>query len=292
MSMDRRSFLRRAGIGAAAAGAVAVGAAPFANAQSAQLPNLAGLIPGGGPITGFGSSPRIGTIIDYSAGVPSAGAVRAAGHMGAVRYCSNRRPGAEWMLGKPLGRGEADDFRANGLTVTSCYQFGKGDTTDWLGGAGAAAQHAPQGIAIHYAAGGPAGAAMYVAIDDNPSRAQYDNQIRPYLQGWDGALRAAGLVLGVYCNAPTIDWCRGDNIGTYFWQHGWGSGGQINPAATMYQVPGLNPSVGGVSSDVNDVYSLNYGQWGTSAGFQLPQLPDLSQIPLPQGVDLGSLQGR
>lgn len=258
MSLDRRSFLRRTGIGAAAAGAAAVGVAPLANAQ---LPDLGSLQFGGEPITGAGNSPILGTILDYSAGVPSAGSVRAAGHLGAIRYCSNRRPGAEWMLGKPLARPETDDFRANGLTITSCSQFGKGETTDWLGGWAAALQHAPQGIGIHYAAGGTPGAAMYVAIDDNPSRAQYDNQIRPYLQAWDAALRASGLVLGVYCNAPTIDWCRGDNLGTYYWQHGWGSGGVIHPLATIYQIPGRADNVGGVSSDVNNVYSRNYGQW-------------------------------
>ena len=288
MSLDRRSFLRRTGIGAAAAGAVAAGLAPSANAQSSVpgLPELSGLLPGGGPITNAGSSPQLGTIIDYSAGVPSAGAVRGAGHMGAIRYCSNRRPGAEWMLGKPLARPEADDFRANGLTVTSCYQYGKDATADWRGGEGAANHHAPIGIGIHYGAGGPAGSAMYVAIDDNPSRWEFDNQIAPYLRRWDQLLRGAGLVLGVYCNAPTIDWCRGQNLGTYYWQHGWGSNGIIHPLATMYQIPGYYPNIGGISSDVNRVYSVNYGQWGTSGGFSLPPLPQLPELP-----DLGSVQG-
>ena len=46
--------------------------------------------------------PALGTIIDFSAGVPSARAIKAAGHLGAIRYVSQRRPGAEWMKGKPV----------------------------------------------------------------------------------------------------------------------------------------------------------------------------------------------
>ena len=44
----------------------------------------------------------LGTVIDYAGGVPSGRAVKAAGHLGAVRYVSERRPGANWMLGKPV----------------------------------------------------------------------------------------------------------------------------------------------------------------------------------------------
>lgn len=298
MTLDRRSFLRRTSIGAAAAGAVVAGVTPAANAQSSVpgLPPLPNLLPvAGGPITGFGNSPRIGTTLDYSAGVPSAAAVRNAGHLGAVRYCSNRRPDAQWMAGKPLRRPEADDFRANGLTVTSCYQYGKAATADWLGGVGAADFHAPIGIGLHFAAGGPTGAAMYVAIDDNPSRGQFDSLIAPYLQRWDEHLRRAGLVLGVYCNAPTIDWCRERNLGTYYWQHGWGSGGRIHPLATMYQRPGVTTNINGIDMDINDVYSVNYGQWGAAAGgpglpvIDIPDIPGLPPIP---PMELGSVSVR
>lgn len=40
------------------------------------------------------------------------------------------------------------------------------------------------------AAGGPTGRPIYVAIDDNPSRWQYDNQIRPNLQAFRAQLAA------------------------------------------------------------------------------------------------------
>ena len=40
------------------------------------------------------------TVLDYSAGVPQAAAVRDAGYDGAVRYISP--PRADWMRGKPI----------------------------------------------------------------------------------------------------------------------------------------------------------------------------------------------
>lgn len=255
MTFDRRTFLRRAGLGAAGAGALAAGLSPAVGAQS-SIPAPFGALPGAG------AGVPIGTLLDYASGPPSAAAVRGAGHLGAVRYCSERRPGAQWMTGKPLLRREVDDFRAHGLTMVSCYQYGRAETADWKGGAGAADHHAPQGIRIHRAAGGPGGVPMYVAIDDNPTRWQFDHQIAPYLERWRGHLHAAGMTLGVYANAPTIDWCRQRGLGQYFWQHDWGSGGRLNPAATIHQLPtNQQVTVGGVVSDLNRIYALDFGQW-------------------------------
>lgn len=256
MSFDRRTFLRRVGLGAAGAGAIAAGLTPGVAAQSSVPAELGGL-------PGAGLGVPIGTLLDYAQGPPSGAAVRAAGHMGAVRYCSNRRPeAAGWMTGKPLLRREVDDFRRHGLNMVSCYQFGRAETADWKDGARGADKHAPIGIRIHRDAGGPSGVPMYVAIDDNPSRSQFDNQIRPYLQRWRDHLHGAGMKLGVYANAPTIDWCRQAGLGQYFWQHDWGSGGRLNPHATIHQLPVRQQvTVGGVVSDLNRVYALDYGQW-------------------------------
>ncbi|OOK78645.1 hypothetical protein BZL30_1923 [Mycobacterium kansasii] len=88
------------------------------------------------------SAGSLGTLLDYSAGVIPASQIRAAGAVGAIRYVSDRRPGGTWMLGKPIQLGEARDLSSNGLKIVSCYQFGKGSTSDWLGGAAAGVQHA------------------------------------------------------------------------------------------------------------------------------------------------------
>ena len=253
--LNRRRFLQAAAISAAAA--ATTGAFNPAYAQRRTL----------------------GTVVDYSAGVPSGAAVKAAGHMGAVRYVSQRRPGATWMLGKPVTIEETRDFAASGLATASVYQFGRAETADWIAGAAGAAKHAPQAIQLHRAAGGPNGRPIYVAIDDNPTRDQYVNQIRPYLQAFQLALSAAGLKTGVYGNYNVIQWCIEDRIGTFFWQHDWGSQGRLHPRANIHQKAKYVGTIQGVQVDINNVYTADWGQWtpGRAGGLPLPDVNALVQ---------------
>lgn len=251
--LSRRGFLK---------GALAFGAAGTLSALAAA------------PATALG--PIRGTVLDYAAGVPSAAAVAAAGHLGAVRYVSGRRPGAEWMLGKPVLRAEADDFAAHGLSLASVYQYGKGATADWRGPAD---WHATEAVRYHFAAGGPTGRPIYAAIDDNPSYAEYTSLIRPYLQGFRRILENSGLRLGVYGNYNVIEWCTADGLGEFFWQHDWGSGGRIHPRTTVHQKAGLQATVGGVLSDINHVYAADWGQWTPGgAGAPAQALTGLSSL--------------
>ena len=266
-TMNRRGFLRASTLTLAVGtlGSAAV-AAPQATAQGRIL----------------------GTVIDYAAGVPSAASIKAAGHLGAVRYVSQRRPGTEnWMLGKPVTLTETRSLAAEGLQTASVYQFGRAETADWLQGAAGAAVHAPQAIALHVAAGGPTGRPIYVAIDDNPTRTQYVNHIRPYLQAFQAALTLAGYRTGVYGNYNVIDWAIADGIGTYFWMHDWGSGGKIHPRTTIHQLPQNKQKViDGVTVDINNVYATDWGQWtpGQSGTVTSPAPPaqqpalDVNQI--------------
>ena len=48
------------------------------------------------------SAAPLGVLLDYAAGVISASDIRASGALGAIRYVSDRRPGGDWMLGKPI----------------------------------------------------------------------------------------------------------------------------------------------------------------------------------------------
>ena len=77
------------------------------------------------------------------------------------------------MLGKPIQLPEARDLYQNGLKIVSCYQYGKQDTADWLGGQNAGVLHAKRGWQLHVAAGGSYGAPIYASIDDDPSYEQY-----------------------------------------------------------------------------------------------------------------------
>ena len=164
------------------------------------------------------------------------------------------------MLGKPLQAAEARDLQQSGLKIVSNYQFGKRDTADWLGGEAGGIQHAHRGVELHAAAGGPDSAPIYVSIDDDPSFEQYTEQVAPYLRAWESVIGHQRT--GVYGNAKTIDWALRDGIGSYFWQHNWGSpGGIAHPAANLHQVEIDSRKVGDVGVDVNNILTPQFGQW-------------------------------
>jgi hypothetical protein len=239
VSVSRRDVLKFA---AAAPGLVTLGAAAAALRAA--------------PV----SAGSLGTLLDYAAGVIPAGQIKAAGAVGAIRYVSDRRPGGAWMLGKPIQLAEARDLHGGGLKIVSCYQFGKGSTSDWVGGAAAGMQHAKRGLELHTAAGGPAGAPIYASIDDDPSLEQYKNQIVPYLRSWESVVGHQRT--GVYANSKTIEWAVHDGLGAYFWQHNWGSPkGYAHPAAHLHQVEIDKRTVGGVGVDINEILKPEFGQW-------------------------------
>ena len=219
--------------------------------------------------------PVRGTIIDFSSGIPSPAAIKRAGHIGAIRYVSNKRPGAAWMTGKPVTLQEAAANAAAGLPTASVYQFGRAETADWKQGAAGAAIHAPQAISLHKAAGGPTHRPIYIAIDDNPTREHYTQFIRPYLQAFSKALSVAGYQTGVYGNYNTIEWASQDGIGTFYWMHDWGSNGKIHPTTTIHQLPqSRQQTIENVIVDVNEVYASDWGQW--TPGSKQPGIQDLS----------------
>jgi hypothetical protein len=206
------------------------------------------------------SAAPLGILLDYAAGVIPASEIRAAGAVGAIRYVSDRRPGGAWMLGKPIQLPEARDLHSNGLKIVSNYQYGKQATADWLGGASAGLQHAKRGAELHTAAGGPAGAPIYASIDDDPSYEQYRAQVAPYLRGWESVIGHQRT--GVYANSKTIEWALQDGLGSYFWQHNWGSPGRVaHPAAHLHQVEIDKRRVGGVGVDINHILKPQFGQW-------------------------------
>ncbi|MBF6161497.1 DUF1906 domain-containing protein [Nocardia cyriacigeorgica] len=202
----------------------------------------------------------LGTLVDYAAGVPSAAAIRDAGHTGVIRYVSDRRPGAEWMAGKPLLAAEVEDLNAAGLKIVSCYQFGKGPTADWRGGLEAGKRHAERGLELHLAAGGPEGVPIYASIDDNPSAADFATMIAPYLLGWHAVLGRENT--GVYANSPTIDLAVAAGLGSWYWQHDWGTpDGYVNPAAHLHQFEIDDRTIDGVGVDLNNILTPEYGAW-------------------------------
>ena len=239
MRVSRREVLKLAAVTPAAAGLATISgrlAAPVASAQS------------------------LGILFDYAAGVLKAADIKAAGALGAIRYVSDRRPNAQWMLGKPIQLSEARDLYQAGLKIVSNYQFGKADTADWLGGQAAGVTHAKRGWELHTAAGGPVGAPIYVSIDDNPTLEQYKHQVAPYLRAWESVIGHQRV--GIYGNSTTIDWALQDGLGSWFWQHNWGTPqGYIHPEAHLHQFEIDARSVAGVGVDLNDILKPQFGQW-------------------------------
>lgn len=206
------------------------------------------------------SADSLGVLLDYAAGVLSAAEIKAAGALGSVRYVSDRRPGAEWMVGKPITLDEARNLYQGGCKIVSNYQFGKQDTADWLGGQTAGVSHAKRGWDLHTAAGGPTGAPIYASIDDNPTYEQYKQQVAPYLRGWESVIGHQRV--GVYGNSKVIDWALQDGLGSWFWQHNWGSPkGFVHPAAHLHQFEIDAREVAGVGVDLNNILKAQFGQW-------------------------------
>lgn len=107
--------------------AAAIPAASLVGAVSAAAPRA--------------NAASLGTLIDYAGGVPTPESIKAAGHLGAIRYVSDpRSPGLS--AGKPIKLAEARDLYRAGLKIVSNYQYGKQDTADWLGGHDAGIKHA------------------------------------------------------------------------------------------------------------------------------------------------------
>lgn len=216
-----------------------------------------------GAVAGRGavaSADSLGVLFDYSAGVLIAADIKAAGGAGAIRYVSDRRPGASWMIGKPMKPAEARDLSQAGLKIVSNYQFGKQDTADWLGGQPAGVTHATRGVELHTAAGGPDTAPIYASIDDNPSYEQYRQQVAPYLRGWESVIGHQRV--GVYGNSKVIDWALQDGLGSWFWQHDWGTPeGFVHPAAHLHQFEIDARTVAGVGVDLNNILKAQFGQW-------------------------------
>jgi hypothetical protein len=232
---------------------------------AAAAPAVLGLSGGLQAMAAALSSPQasgapLGILLDYAAGVIKATDIRASGAIGAIRYVSDRRPGGEWMLGKPIQLSEARDLYQNGLKIVSNYQYGKQDTADWLGGQDAGVRHAKRGWQLHVAAGGSYGAPIYASIDDDPTFEQYKQQVAPYLRGWEAVLGHQRV--GIYANSKTIEWALQDGLGAYFWQHNWGSPGRVaHPAAHLHQVEIDKREVAGVGVDINHILKPRFGQW-------------------------------
>ncbi|QGJ95073.1 lysin A [Gordonia phage RedWattleHog] len=209
-------------------------------------------------------SDKIG--IDFSAAQIDPKAIKAAGITAVINYVSEARPSASWMKAvKPMSADYAARLRAEGIEIVSNYQFGKtGDPTpsDWRGGYEAGKRHGQIALANHWKANGAPWRPCYAPCDDNPTPAEVENYVLPFIKGWAEVWGEEWT--GIYCNAPTWDQLK--KLGApvrWFWQHNWDGRSEHphHPDAHMHQVRIDKDKVGGVGVDWNILLKDDYGQW-------------------------------
>lgn len=204
------------------------------------------------------------TVLDFSAGIIPAKAIRDAGHVGAVRYISP--PRESWMRGKPATAAEVADYKSNALDTAFVWQYGGADNPDAMRGARGGeldAKAADEQLKLIQRTGYP----VFFAVDFDITLEQWNTTAVEYF-------RAACKVLGrervgIYGHSRVCDWAREDGVigsaggGKYLmWQtSSWAQPrGHVHPAAVLYQRTHNVPGPAGMQVDVNDVLHVYWGQ--------------------------------
>lgn len=204
------------------------------------------------------------TIVDYSAGVPGAAAVKAAGHVGAIRYISD--PREPWMKGKPVTKGELEDYRNHKMDVAFVYQFSKADTKRGFAGGVHDATIAQRRLEEIGCPNHP----VFFTVDYDINIDQWNHTDSHYFRG---AASVIGLHrVGIYGHSRVCAWAIEDKVVGHI--HGekhlcwvtrsWGSV-DFEKYAVLFQrivdsrsTPG--PVINGVTVDVNDILHPEWGQ--------------------------------
>ncbi|WP_052373131.1 glycoside hydrolase domain-containing protein [Amycolatopsis taiwanensis] len=220
------------------------------------------------------------TVLDYSDGFPGAGAIAAAGHIGAVRYIGF--PGRR----KCTTAAELADFSRHGIGMALVYEDFNGD---WLNGYAGGQSSAQRARNHANAVGFPASRPIYMAVDrDVVTAAQFD-VMAAYLAG-AGSVLGRGLT-GVYGEHDVCARAAGDGVASWFWQcRAWsGTPVRLFPGRHLYQGVGT-VRVGGVDCDVSDVLRDDWGQHNHINTF-LKEIDPMSVIPfsLPYAADFDNV---
>lgn len=212
------------------------------------------------------------TIVDYAGRPPGAAAIKAAGHIGAIRYVAGDRTKGS-LPGKPITRAEVDDFRAHGLALAFVWQYGKdsaGAPPDVLRGRAGGVADARAAQARLDEIGAPHHP-VFFAVDFDITLTQWNSTAAHYFRG---AAEVLGVQrVGIYGHSRVCHWAGPENgvIGRsgdkwLAWQtRSWSHGVLGDRYCVLYQrivdtaaTPG--PRIGGTVVDVNDVWADDWGQ--------------------------------
>jgi hypothetical protein len=197
-------------------------------------------------------------VLDYSAGLPGAAAIKRAGYIGAIRYIG--------LAGytKNTTQAELDDFTRHGLGMALVFEW---HAEDWRGGYNAGARYYRQARAHADQIGFPAHRPIYMAVDqDVVSPAEFAAAL-DYLRGARDAAGGRPELIGVYGEHDVVRaaaaWrgSSGDRLCDWFWQcRAWsGTPPRLFPGRHLYQHAGY-VTVGGIQCDYNDVLRPDWGQ--------------------------------
>ncbi|AKK05251.1 N-acetylmuramoyl-L-alanine amidase/Domain of unknown function (DUF1906) (plasmid) [Corynebacterium mustelae] len=227
-------------------------------------------------------------MIDYSAGVPPAATVAHAGHIGAVRYVSPPRAGAEWMRGKPIHPPEAHDYHRTGLKLAFVWQYGKEADADVLRGyeGGKADARAAQKQLDEL---GYSQQPVFFAVDFDITLAQWNDVAVHYFRGAAEVLGKNRV--GIYGHSRVCHWAGPDDgvvaqVAPGRWlcwvTRAWSRGERGDGYAVLYQHTLDVPLAGAdLRIDVSDVL---HDEWGWRPLPALQEQPKEVVVP-DQGFD-------
>lgn len=205
------------------------------------------------------------TVIDFSAALPSAASIKAAGHEGVMLYCS---PGREdWMKAKQPPRSYLDELDAHGIKFGFVWQYRAGGSIDaGDAGRGYDGGYEDAAEALKYlnevqCSGHP----VFMAVDWDVTLAEWNGRVRKY---FDGAVAKLGRErVGLYAHSKAIHWAMEDDVVAEVepgrvlgWQtRSWSNGVRASDYAVLYQHTHNVPGSDGVQVDINDTWHEDWG---------------------------------
>jgi len=221
---------------------------------------------------------RRDTVIDFSAGLPDPGAIRDAGHEGAVLYCSPARE--TWMKGKQPDRDYLDKFDHSGLKYAWVWQYGGADNPDVMRGTEggkADATAAKEYLMEVRAAGHP----VFFAVDFDITLDQWNRTAVEYFRACCEVLGRDRV--GIYGHSRAVSWAQQDGVVAEVgpgrvlgWVTSSWSDDKASEYAVLYQGTHNVPGPAGVQVDVNDIY---HSEWGWRAiGGVTPPPPEVMTL--------------
>ena len=188
------------------------------------------------------------TVIDYSTGPPSAAEIKAAGHVGAVRYL--RKKGSSNVV--TLTAAEVLDFQAHGLLLALTYED---PAKDWMaGGRDIGIDRAKWALEQARAVGIEHPRCIYLCHDAHATA----GQVALVMECLDGARTVLAAATGIYGFPEVVGAAMAGGHADRFWQCG--RRGDVLPGTHLYQRNNEQIAVAGITCDIDDVLEPDWGQ--------------------------------